>query len=187
MDIQKFKGKLYKLKSKLNKRLLITLLLSGICLLFSYLETLIPSFGGNVAYAKITISSSIIIFTLIAYGIGEAVLVMGISALSVGLIINNSPYMILYFLLGGLFLVASVFGVLKTKKFGIIAVSVIGLIASTLGETIMSAILLGTPKAFANFPVNALFSCISGLVSGLLVYVCVRFIPSKVLFSDQDK
>lgn len=180
MDIQK-------LKSKFNKRLMITLLLSGICVLLSYLETLIPSFGGNIAYAKITISSAIVIFTLVTYGIGEAVLVMGISALSVGLIINNSPYMILYFLLGGLFLLAVVFGLLKTKKIGIIAVSVIGLIASTFGETIMSAILLGTPKVFGNFPVNALFSCISGLLSGLLVYVCVRFIPSKVFFSAQDK
>lgn len=176
-----------KIKSKINKRLLVTILLAGICLLLSYLETLIPPYGETVPYARITISGAVIIFALITYGLGEAILVMGISALAVGLIVNNSQFMILYFLLGGLFLLLSVFGLLRTKKFGIIAISVLGLIASTLGETILSAILLGTPLVFVHFPVNALFSVISGLVSGAIVYVCVRFIPNKLFYSDKDK
>lgn len=165
----------------------MTLLLSGICLLLSYLETLIPSFGKPMSYAKLTISGAVIIFTLITYGLGESILVMGISALSVGLIINNSPFMILYFLLGGLFLVLTAYGLLKTEKFGIIAISVMGLIASILGQTIMSALLLRTPLSFANFPMNSIFAVISGLLSGAIVYLCVRFIPSKVFYSKEDK
>ncbi len=179
MDIQK-------IKSKVNKRLIVTLLLSGICLILSYLETLIPSFGDSLPYAKITISGAVIVFTLIVYGVGESILVMGISALSVGLIINDSPFMILYFLIGGLFLGLSTFGLLRAKKFGIIAIVVFGHIASVVGQTAMSAILLGTPLAFASLPVNALFSCISGLLSGIIVYVCVRFLPNKLFYSVDD-
>lgn len=176
-----------RLKDIFTKRLLITLLLSGICLLFAYLETLIPSFGGEIAYAKLRISSAVIIFTLIVYGVGESILVMGISALSVGLIINNSPLMILYYLVGGLLLVMSVFALQKTKMFGVIGLSVAGLIACVLGETIMSAVIVGTPRAFAHFPMNAIFGVISGLLSGAIVYVCVRFIPIKLLYSKDDK
>lgn len=174
-----------KIKSKINKRLVVTLLLAGICVLLSYLETLIPSFGKNVSYAKITISGAVIIFTLITYGVGESILVMGISALSTGLIINNSPFMILYFLLGGLFLVLTAFGLTKCNKFGIFAVSVLGLIANILGQTIMSSLMLGSVAPFTHFPINALFATISGLLCGAIVYVLIRFLPSALLYSKE--
>lgn len=175
-----------KIKSKINKRLVVTLLLSGICLLISYLETLIPSYGSKVPYARITISAAVIIFTLIIYGVGESILVMGISALVVGLI-TKSPYMILYYLIGGLFLLLTALGLLKTKKFGIIAISVMAMVALTLGETLISVGISGTSLVFAHFPMNAIFSCMSGLLCGIIVYLCYRYLPEKLFYSPNDK
>ena len=171
---------------KSKKKLAGIGIFTAVCLLISYLESLLPSLFPFLPFAKIGLSNIVILYTLVCYGIGEGILVMGLKCLIMGLISGN-PFMILYSLAGGLLSVLVEFFLIKLGKNGLPSISAVGAIFHALGQVSMASILSGSPAAFVYFPHLAVFGIVSGLCIGTLVWILVSKIPEKLIYSKDDK
>lgn len=171
---------------KSKKKLLIVAIFTAISVLLGYLESLIPPVFSFLPYARIAISDIVILFTVLCYGIGEGILVMGIKCLVVGLISSN-PFMILYFIVSGLLTVIVEYFLIKLGKNGIIAIGAIGGMFSAFGQIAMASILTGTVAPFTYFPHLAIFGTIQGLIIGTLSWILVKYIPENLIYTKNSK
>lgn len=170
---------------KNKKRLAVVAIFTALCLLLSYLESLLPSIFPFIPFAKLGLSNIVILYTLICFGIGEGILVMGFKCLIMGLISGN-PFMILYSLMGGILSVAVEFFLIKLGKNSIIAISAAGGIFHALGQVAMASILTGSSAPFVYLPHLTIFSAIAGILTGFLVWVLVARIPEKLIYSKNE-
>lgn len=174
----------YEIKNK--KKLVVIAILVALCLLISYLESLLPSIFYFLPYAKIGLSNVVILFTLVSYGLLEGIFVMGFKCLIMGIITGN-PFMILYSLAGGLLSVLVEYFLIKLGKNGLMAISSVGGVFHALGQVAMASALTGSSAPFVYMPHLAIFGVVAGLVTGFLTYVLIRYIPEKVVYNSDKK
>ena len=171
---------------KSKKKLVVVAIFTAICLLISYLESLLPSIFRFLPFAKIGLSNIVILYTLVCYGIGEGILVMGLKCLVMGLISGN-PFMILYSLAGGLLSVVAEYFLIKLSKNGLPTISSVGAIFHAFGQICMACILTGSSAPFIYLPHLAVFGVVSGLCIGLIVWIMVCKIPEKLVYAKDPK
>lgn len=175
-----------KADKKSLRKLAVLGILAAMCSLIGYLESLMPSIFPFLPFAKIGLSNVVVLFTIIIYSPLEGFLVLGPKCLIVGLLSGN-PMMILYSLAGGLLAMFSMFGLLKTKLFSIPAVSSVGGFVHCFGQICVASLFSGSSAPFYYLPHLGLFGGIAGIVTGLLVYLVVNKIPSKIIYKGEDK
>lgn len=171
---------------KSKKKLLIVAIFTAISVLLGFIESLIPPVFSFLPYARIEISNIIVFFTVICFGLGEGILVMGIKSLVVGLISSN-PFMILYFLVSGLLAVIVEYFLLKLDKLGIPSIGAVSGLFIAFGQIAMASILTGSTAPFVYFPHLAIFGMIQGLIVGVITWVLVKYIPTNLIYSKNGK
>lgn len=171
---------------KSKKKLLIVAIFTAISVLLGYLESLIPPVFSFLPYAQISISDIVILFTVLCFGIGEGILVMGIKCLILGLIASN-PFMILYFIVSGLLTVLVDYFLIKIGKNSLIGIGTIGGLFSAFGQIAMASILTGTLAPFTYFPHLAIFGTIQGLIIGVIAWILVKYVPENLIYSKNSK
>lgn len=171
---------------KSKKKLLIVTIFTAISVLLGYLESLIPPVFSFLPYARITISDIAILFTVLCYGLGEGILVMGIKCLVLGLLSSN-PFMILYFIVSGLLTVLVDYFLIKIGKNSLIGIGAIGGLFSAFGQIAMASILTGTVAPFTYFPHLAIFGTIQGLIIGTIAWILVKYVPENLIYSKNSK
>lgn len=171
---------------KSKKKLLIVAIFTAISVLLGFLESLIPPVFSFLPYARIEISSIIVFFTVICYGLGEGILVMGVKCLVIGLISSN-PFMILYFLVSGLLEVIVEYFLLKIDKIGIPSIGAVSGTFIAFGQIAMASILTGSLAPFVYFPHLAVYGMVQGVFVGLITWILVKYIPTNLIYSKNGK
>ncbi|MBQ7652979.1 MAG: Gx transporter family protein [Clostridia bacterium] len=167
------------------KKLAVLGVLSAMCIMIGYLESLMPPIFPFLPFAKLGFGNIVVLFTLIIYGIGEGFLVLGIKCLVLGLIAGN-PMMILYSLGGGLLSLGVEFLLLRLKANSIPAVSCAGGAAHGLGQIAVGSAFAGSGAPFYYLPHLSIFGSIAGIVTGIIVFFIIKKLPEKVVYI-QDK
>lgn len=168
------------------KKLAVIGVLSAMCIMIGYLESLMPPIFPFLPFAKLGFSNIVVLFALIAYGAGEGFLVLGIKCLILGLIAGN-PMMILYSLGGGLLSLGIEFLLLRLKANGIIAVSVAGGAMHGVGQIAVGSIFAGSAAPLYYLPHLSLFGSVAGAVTGVIVLLLIKKLPEKIIYETDKK
>ena len=166
------------------KKLAVLGVLSALCIMIGYLESLMPPIFPFLPFAKLGFGNIVVLFTLIIYGAGEGFLVLGIKCLVLGLIAGN-PMMILYSLGGGLLSMAIEFLLLRLKVNSLPAVSCAGGAMHGLGQIAVGSIFAGSAAPFYYLPHLSLFGGIAGIVTGIIVFFLVKKLPEKIIYVQE--
>ena len=166
------------------KKLAVLGVLSAICIIIGYLESLMPPIFPFLPFAKLGFSNIAVLFTLIVYGVGEGFIVLGVKCLVLGLIAGN-PIMIIYSLAGGLLSMLLEFALLRLKVNGIPAVSAAGGAVHGLGQIAIGSAFAGSAAPFYYLPHLSLFGAIAGIVTGIIVFLLIKNLPEKLIYIQE--
>ena len=153
---------------KLNKskRLAIRGVMVSLAMILSYLESLIP-FNLGVPGAKIGLANTVTILALIRLGTLDALMISIIRVILTTILFGNMIMMI-YSLAGAVLsiFVMSLFS--KSKKFGIVGISIAGAAAHNAGQCLAAAVLMQNKNIMGYLPILLFFGVIAGLITGLI-------------------
>ena len=151
--------------------------LTGLSLLLSYVESLLPAFFG-VPGAKIGLANLVTVFALYTGSPQSALCVNFLRLLLSGLLFGNL-FSILYSAAGCLLSFAVMFLLKKTEKFGIPAVSAAGGVFHNLGQLFVAALLAGK-AVLSYFPYLFLCGVLSGIVIGIAGGIIVQRLKNVI-------
>lgn len=161
------------MKSKAKKTALFGLMVA-LAFVFSYLETLIPLNIG-IAGVKLGLANLVVVTALYTMPKRDAFFIAVIRIILVGITFAGVSTLI-YSLAGGLLSFAVMCLLQKSKHFSVIGVSLAGGIAHNIGQILVAALVMQTPRIVYYLPVLAL----SGVVTGILIGIISRIIIERL-------
>lgn len=130
------------MKNKAKKTALLGVL-TGVALVLSYLEAIIPPIYAAVPGIKVGLPNIVIILILYKFGVKEAAAVSFLRVFIVALLFGNA--MTLAYSIAGAFLSLAVMTFFKkVDKFSAVGVSIIGGVAHNLGQILVAIVLLSS-------------------------------------------
>ena len=130
------------MKNKAKKTALLGVL-TGVALVLSYLEAIIPPIYAAVPGIKVGLPNIVIILILYKFGVKEAAAVSFLRVFIVALLFGNA--MTLAYSIAGAFLSLAVMTFFKkVDKFSAVGVSIIGGVAHNLGQILVAVVLLSS-------------------------------------------
>ena len=160
-----------------TKKLTLMALLISLALIFSYLESQIPSFVA-IPGIKIGLANIVVVFALYKLGGREAVVLSLIRVFAVSLLFGTGASF-LYSLAGATLSLASMLLLKKLHMFSHVAVSVAGGVMHNVGQIAMACILLETNVIVYYLPFLILSGTIAGVAIGLAAAELIRRINLK--------
>lgn len=138
----------------------------------SYVESLIPFFGG-VLGMKVGLPNLVIFFLLYKMSWKEAALVSALRMVITFLLFGN-PISLLYSAAGGLISIV-LMSILKAKtKLSKTTISIVGAVSHNVGQILMAMLLLGTWQIVYYLPVLIVFAVASGTVIGIISSILIK-------------
>lgn len=138
----------------------------ALALILSYVESLIPFFGGIPGF-KLGLSNLVIVLALYLYGCREAFLLNLLRVLVAGFLFGNL-YMILYSLAGALCSYFIMVLLKQFKIFSLITVSICGGVFHNIGQIIVAYFVIKTYGIFYYLPVLMIAGIFTGALNGLI-------------------
>jgi heptaprenyl diphosphate synthase len=154
-------------------------LFTAAALVFGYIEMLIP-IPFPIPGMKLGLANVAILAVLYYLGEKEA-LVIDILRVTLSSILFGNPQMFFFSIAGALASIIVMIGLKKTKKFGIIGVSVAGGVAHNAGQILVAIWVMGTSAIIYMLPALALF----GIVTGILVGVTGGLVADRLPKTDK--
>ncbi|MDO4647506.1 MAG: Gx transporter family protein [Eubacteriales bacterium] len=139
---------------------------TAIAVICGYVESLIPVFAG-VPGIKLGLANLSVLLILKRFSLKDAFLVSLARILIIGFFFG-SLFSIIYSLAGASCSLLLMFLCLRTGKFSIPAVSVIGGITHNMAQLFIAIWLVETPALLTYFPVLLISGILTGLVIGFL-------------------
>lgn len=146
----------------------------ALALICSYVESLIPFYFG-VPGVKLGLTNVVIVLMLYCLGAKEALTVSVLRVVLAGFMFGNM-FSILYSLAGGLLSFLVMWLLKRTKKFGVLPISISGGIAHNIGQIIVAASIVENYNVFYYVPVLL----IAGIVTGFLIGVASQELIKRV-------
>ena len=154
-------------------------LLIALAFIFSYIESVIAA-PVPVPGVKLGLANVVVVAALYRMGNGAAVAVSVVRVILSGLTFNNALMMV--YSLAGCTLSLLVMALLKkTKRFGIVGVSVAGGVMHNLGQLMVAAVILETSALAYYFPALLVSGCAAGCVIGIAGGEAVKRLPPSFL------
>ncbi len=138
----------------------------ALAFIFSYIEAIIP-FSMGVPGIKLGLANIVVLIVLYAFGTKEAFLISLFRIVLIAFTFSNTFTMI-YSLSGGFLSWALMSILIKTDKFSIVGVSVVGGVSHNIGQLVIAAILIKTTSLIYYFPILIIGGVITGIIIGLL-------------------
>ncbi|HHX55797.1 MAG TPA: Gx transporter family protein [Clostridiales bacterium] len=138
----------------------------ALAFIFSYIEAIIP-FSMGVPGIKLGLANIVVLIVLYAFGTKEAFLISLVRIVLIAFTFSNTFTMI-YSLSGGFLSWALMSILIKTDKFSIVGVSVVGGVSHNIGQLVIAAILIKTTSLIYYFPILIIGGVITGIIIGLL-------------------
>ena len=163
---------------KKTKKIAVFALFIALAFTLSFLETLIPINIG-VPGVKIGLANLVVVAALYLLDKKEAFAISMIRILISGLVFTGA-FSLLYSFTGGILSFIVMLFAMKSKKISVLGVSVLGAVVHNLGQIIVAAIVMQTPRIVYYLPV--LF--ISGMAAGIIVGIISKIIVERLIKTD---
>lgn len=150
----------------------------ALALVLSYVESLIPFYFG-IPGVKLGLTNLVVVFMLYCVGTWEAFTISALRIVLAGFLFGNM-FSILYSLAGGLLSFLAMYLLKKTKRFGVLPVSVSGGISHNVGQLTVAAAVVETGSIFYYLPVLLLAGAVTGLLIGAAAQEMIKRIGNRI-------
>ncbi len=157
----------------MSKKVALYGVLSAVCLVFSYVETLLP-LTFIAPGIKIGLANGIALLLILKNDIKGAFLVNIIRIILLNLLFV-SPFALIFSLSAGIISTLVMWLVSKTKIFGAVGFSILGALTHNLVQTVVALILLGTGVIYY-LP----FLIFSAIISGGFIGFLAKILDKKI-------
>lgn len=151
-----------------TKKIINISMLLAISVVLSIIESFIPIFSGIIVGVKLGLANIVIIYVLYKYGFKEALYITILRVILVGILRTGLFSITFIFSISGAILSIIMMSLFKLTKLSIIGVSIIGSISHVLGQILIAIIILNIPNLIYYLPYLLLFSCITGVIIGII-------------------
>ena len=141
-------------------------LLTAAALILSYVESLIPFFGG-IPGMKLGLPNATIVCVLFLFGWKEALLVNLVRIFAVGFLFGNA-FSIAFSTAGALLSLLAMAWAKRSGQFGMVGVSVIGGLTHNAGQILVAMAVVENVRVAYYFCPLAISGVITGLVIGVI-------------------
>lgn len=152
-----------------TKKLTRCAILSAIALMLSYIEALIPFFTAMPGM-KLGLANIVVLFAIYSMGAKYGLYINLVRICLVGLLFG-SPFSTLYALSGGLLSLVVMLILKKIGKFSIVGVSMAGGFFHNLGQILVAAAIVQTPKVLYYFPMLIFAGMATGIINGVISFL----------------
>lgn len=159
-----------------SRKIALTALLSACALIAFSIENLFPPLF--IPGARLGLSNIFILLTIFLLGNYYALAVFVIKVV-LGSLFSGNISALLYSLPAGIIALTLQLLIIKTKKFSVVASSVLGSVINLTLQNVTFCLITKTIEFLGYIPYLALIGCIAGLVVGLAVYGALRALPKK--------
>ena len=150
-----------------NRRLTMAALLAALALIFSYVESMVPS-PVAIPGVKLGVANLVILLALYQLDFRYAITINMVRIVVSGFLFSG-VFGILYSLAGGMLSIVVMWALKKTGLFSIVGVSMAGGVTHNIGQILVASAVVSDIKMFAYLPVLMF----SGIISGILIgYIC---------------
>ena len=154
-----------------SKKVAVFALCVALAFTLSFLETMIPINIG-VPGVKIGLANLVVVAALYLLDKKEAFAISMIRILISGLLFSGA-FSLLYSFAGGILSFLVMLLAMKSKKISILGVSVLGATVHNIGQIIVAAIVMQTPRIVYYLPVLLLSGAAAGIVVGIISKIVV--------------
>ncbi len=155
-----------------NKKLVLLSFLLCLCLILSYIDSIIP-YNFVIPGIKIGLCNIAIIFTIYKFSIQEAILISLLRVLIMGILFNNG-LTFLYSLAGAILSLIVMAILKKINIFDEYGVCVAGALSHNIGQLLCAYFLLNTSTIIYYLPYLLLSGFFSGILVGILSLVLIK-------------
>ncbi len=155
-----------------NKKLVLLSFLLCLCLILSYIDSIIP-YNFVIPGIKIGLCNIAIIFTIYKFSIQEAILISLLRVLIMGILFNNG-LTFLYSLAGAILSLIVMAILKKVNIFDEYGVCVAGALSHNIGQLLCAYFLLNTSTIIYYLPYLLLSGFFSGILVGILSLVLIK-------------
>ncbi len=155
-----------------NKKLVLLSFLLCLCLILSYIDSIIP-YNFVIPGIKIGLCNIAIIFTIYKFSIQEAILISLLRVLIMGILFNNG-LTFLYSLAGAILSLIVMAILKKINIFDEYGVCVAGALSHNIGQLLCACFLLNTSTIIYYLPYLLLSGFFSGILVGILSLVLIK-------------
>ncbi len=155
-----------------NKKLVLLSFLLCLCLILSYIDSIIP-YNFVIPGIKIGLCNIAIIFTIYKFSIQEAILISLLRVLIMGILFNNG-LTFLYSLAGAILSLIVMTILKKINIFDEYGVCVAGALSHNIGQLLCACFLLNTSTIIYYLPYLLLSGFFSGILVGILSLVLIK-------------
>ena len=157
---------------KKTKKIAVFALCIALAFTLSFLETLIPINIG-VPGVKIGLANMVVLAALYLLDKRAAFAISMIRILISGLLFSGA-FSLLYSFTGGILSFFVMLLAMKSKKLSILGVSVLGGAVHNIGQIIVAAIVMQTPRIVYYLPVLLISGALAGIVVGIISKIVVE-------------
>jgi len=166
---------------KLNsKRLALTGILLSFSLIIGTIENYLPPILPGLPFVKIGFSNVVITFALLTCGLVPTLIIGVFKSVLVPLFVGN-PMMIAFSLTATVICILISYLLIKTKKIGIITIGISSAILHNLIQLCIASLIMTDSTVFGFLPYLAITGFLAGLVTGLINYLLIKFLPKELL------
>ncbi len=137
----------------------------AVALICSYIESLIPFYFG-IPGVKLGLTNIIVVLMLYSVGAKEAFTISVLRIILSGFLFGNL-FSILYSLAGGLFSFAVMLLLKRTKKFGVLPISIGGGVFHNVGQLIVAAFVVSNYNILYYLPILLAAGAVTGALIGI--------------------
>jgi len=153
-------------------------------LILSYLEMLIPIHIG-IPGVKLGLANLITVIVLWQRGYKSALIILILRVVLAGFLFAN-VFAIVYSLAGGILSLSIMALLHKTKRFGIIGISVVGGVCHNIGQILLAMILLDTVNLIIYLPILMISGVGTGLLIGLVASQVMKYLRFMAFGNGED-
>lgn len=151
-------------------------MLLALSVVLNIVENMIPLFNGNVPGIKLGMANIVILFVLYMYGFKDALFLSIVRVFLVSILSTGVFNITFWFSLNGaLFSIVTMGLAKKFSQLSMTGVSVIGSVFHSVGQIIVTAVLLNSISAFAYLPIILAFSIPTGVLTGVVSKELVKY------------
>ncbi len=164
------------MKEKKTTKITLAAILSSAALLSFLLENLFPPLF--IPGARLGLSNVFILLAFYMLGTKYAITVFLIKAI-LGSVFSGNVSSVIYSLPSGAISLIIELLLLKTEKFGVVSVSILGGIINLTLQNATFCLITKATEFFIYLPYLALIGCLAGATVGLTVYFTTKILPEK--------
>ncbi len=166
-----------------SKKLALTGILLALALIIGTIENYIPPIIPVLPFVKIGFSNVVILFSCITLGFTPTLAISIFKSVLVPIFVGN-PMMIAYSLSASIVSLLISYMLLYIKKVGIPTVGIIGAIVHNMVQLSVASIIMNDVYVFGFIPYLIATGFVAGLVTGIISFLLIRYMPKEILPID---